>query len=97
VTDPNCKIAVVLQRTRYQGILTALPPVNAASNIFASAKIQAGDEVETAGLGGFFPKGIPVGRISRVWKEPGQIYQVAQVELAVDLGQVEEVELLDIH
>ena len=63
--------------------------------ISIDTKITAGDKVETAGFGGFFTKGIPVGTVERAWKEPGQIYQVAEVRPFMGLNRVEEVTLID--
>ena len=56
--------------------------------------IKKGDLVESAGLGGSFPKGLLVGKVTHVWKEPGQIYQVAQIQPATDLSRAEEVACL---
>lgn len=96
ITDPDCKIAVLIQRTRHQGVLYGTTSGECrVKYLSVDAQIMPGDLVETAGLGGFFPKGVPVGRVVRVWKEPGQIYQVAQIKPLVDLNRIEEVALLD--
>ena len=60
----------------------------------SAVPVKAGDVVESAGFGGFFPKGLLVGRVRRAWKEPGQIYQVAEVDPATDLSRLEEVACL---
>lgn len=92
LTDPNFKIGAILQRTRHHGILFGTASGECRMKyIPVEAVLQEGDLVETAGLGSFFPKGILVGRVKRVWKEPGQIYQVAVIQPAADLGRVEEV------
>lgn len=96
LTDPNCKIGVLLARGRQQGILFGtLSGECRMKYISIDADVKLGDRVETAGLGVFFPKGVPVGEVTRVWKEPGQIYQTAQIRLLADLGKIEEVAILD--
>ena len=98
LTDPNCKIGVLIQRTRQQGVLSGtLSGECRVKYISIEAQVKPGDRIETAGLGIFFPKGVPVGDVMRVWKEPGQIYQVAQIKPLADLGKVEEVAILDVR
>ncbi len=98
LTDPSCKIGVLLGRTRQQGVLYGMASGECRMKyIWMDADVKPGDRVETAGLGVFFPKGIPVGEVTRVWKEVGQIYQVAQIKLLADLGRVEEVAILDVR
>lgn len=92
ISDPNSRISVLIQRTREGGILYGTSSGECRMKyISVDADIKSGDIVETAGFGGFFPKAIPVGRIERVWKEPGQIYQVAQITPVVSLARIEEV------
>jgi rod shape-determining protein MreC len=91
VTDPNARIAVILQRTRQQGILFGAGTECRVKYLSVDAALKRGDVVETAGFGDFFPKGLRVGTVERVWKEPGQIYQVASVRPLADLDRVEEV------
>ena len=98
LTDPNCKIGVLIQRTRQQGVLSGTVTGECRMKyISIDAQVKPGDRVETAGLGIFFPKGIPVGDVLSVWKEPGQIYQVAQIKPLADMGRVEEVAVLDVR
>ncbi len=98
LTDPNCKIGVLIERTKQQGILFGtLSGECRMKYISMGADIKAGDRVQTAGLGLYFPKGIPVGVVTGVWKEPGQIYQTAQVKLLTDLGKLEEVAIPDVR
>ncbi len=92
ITDPNSKIGTLIQRTRHGGILFGT--VSGACRmkyISIDADIKEGDIVETAGFGGFFPKGLLVGTVWKIHKEPGQIYQVAEVKPFADLNRIEEV------
>lgn len=92
ITDPNFRAAVLIQRSRQQGVLFgALSGQCRVKYISMDAEIQRGDTIETAGFGGYFPKGLPVGAVERSWKEPAEIYQVIQVKPFADLNEIEEV------
>lgn len=92
ITDPNSRVGALVQRTRDQGILYGTFSGECRMKYLSlDAKIEPGDLIESAGHGGFFPKGLLIGRVERVWKEPGQIYQVATVKPLTDLARVEEV------
>ena len=47
--------------------------------------------VITSGLGGIFPKGLPVGRISRVKEVSGEFFKEIKVTPSVDFSKLEEV------
>jgi rod shape-determining protein MreC len=55
--------------------------------------VTVGDLVFTSGIGGLFPKGLPLGRIVRVHPATG-LFRLADLEPAVDLATVEEVLIL---
>lgn len=96
ITDPNSKIGALIQRTRQAGILFGTSQGECRMKyISVDPALKQGDLVETAGFGGFFPKGLIVGTVSRSWKEPGQIYQVAEVTPLADLSRLEEVALVE--
>jgi len=95
VTDPNSRIGALIQRTRHQGILYGTFRGECRMKYLSmDAQILPGDAVESAGYGGFFPKGIVIGKVVKVWNEPGQIYKVAEVKPITDLSRVEEVACL---
>ena len=95
MTDPNSRIGVLIQRTRQQGVLYGMMDGECRIKYLSvDSEVKEGDVVESAGFGGFFPKGLLVGEVTRAWKEPGQIYQVAEVRPSTDLSRVEEVACL---
>jgi len=49
-----------------------------------------GDKIITSGLGGLFPKGIVVGKICAIKKDPNQLFQEIEVVPSVDFGKLEE-------
>jgi rod shape-determining protein MreC len=55
--------------------------------------VKVGDLVFTSGIGELFPKGLPLGRVLRVYPPTG-LFRMAELEPAVNLATVEEVFLL---
>jgi len=53
--------------------------------------VQMGDLVITSGKDGVFPKGLRLGRVKGVRKDPVALFQIIEVEPAVRLGALEEV------
>ena len=96
VTDPAHAIPVVIERTGLRtvaygsrdGDQLVLPTIPLA------ADVQPGDQLLTSGLGGRFPPGFPVGRITAVAPAATGMFLVAQVQPAADIGRSEDVLLL---
>ena len=96
ITDPNSKIGVVIQRTRQEGVLFGTSSGECrVKYLSVDTEVKEGDILETAGFGGYLPKGLLVGKVEKVWKEPGQLYQVARVRPLTDLSRIEEVLCLE--
>jgi rod shape-determining protein MreC len=53
--------------------------------------IEPGDTLITSGLGGIFPRGVPVGTVARVERKPFGISQDVDVRPSVDFSKLEEV------
>jgi len=71
VGDPNCKVsALVANEARDTGVIGPSGPLESdlvvLSYLSRSTTINAGQEVFTSGLGGVFPKGIPIGKVVEV-------------------------------
>ena len=62
-----------------------------AMYISTDANIVQGDSVETSGLGGIYPKGIYVGKISKVVNTTNLNDRYALVETAVNFNKLETV------
>ncbi len=94
LTDPASSIAGVVGRTRAQGIVEGVPGGRLRLKLPAREEgVEVGDLVLTSGLGGIFPKGLPLGRVVRVHR-PAGLFRVVDLEPAVDLARVEEVLVL---
>jgi rod shape-determining protein MreC len=92
ITDPNSKVGVLIARNRHGGVLIGRPDARCRMiYISPDADVSIGDKVITAGLGGIFPKGMLVGEVVKIDKEPGRLYKYAVVKPADDLSKLEEV------
>src|SRR5437763_9638891 len=94
VTDGNSSAGVLVDRTRRQGVLRG-DGGNGAQlyDIPSLADVQPGDVVMTAGIDGIYPKGIPVGVITKA--EKGQdLFKTITVRPSIDFGSIEEVIVL---
>lgn len=95
LTDPVSSVGGLVQRTRVTGIVSGnLGAVARVRYLPLLADVVAGDEVVTSGMGGVFPKGIPVGRITAVERKSGALFAEALLIPAAELGRLEEVMLL---
>lgn len=93
LTDPESRIAGVVERSRESGLLTG-DGTGACQLIYldAQADLQEGDRVVTAGLGGgLMPKGLLLGTVRRVMRDDAAGTAHASVIPAARLGQAEEV------
>jgi rod shape-determining protein MreC len=92
--DPRSAIDVIVPRTGGRGLLRGKPGDNGyrASIEYLAHGEQAkeGDVVVTSGLGGF-PRDLPVGKVSRVVRNPAGLYQEVEVTPDVDFARLSEV------
>ena len=93
INDQTSGAGVVLETTRIRGILrgnTAGQPQ--VINILADQRIQPGEHVLTAGGDQIFPRGLPVGVVEKVMRDPerGSFINVV-VKPASDLQHLDEV------
>ncbi len=93
VTDPASKVPAVVQRGRWWGIATGTNSRIEIQFVSQDAKLRVGDVVVT-GEGRAFHAGIVLGRIARVDRVEGALYQSALVEPAVAFGRLHRVLVL---
>ena len=90
--DRQTSVDGVIQRSRSRGTVRGHgSDVLEYEFVARGSDVKVGDLVITSGLGGVYPKGLLVGRITEV-SDPGtQLLQRAQIEPAVDFGRLEQV------
>jgi len=99
IGDPNCRVSALVENPAHDiGVVVPGGPLDSSfvelSYLSGSANLQAGQNVITSGLGGIFPKGIPIGQIVDARQVEFGLYTEARVKLAVNLGSLEQVWVL---
>jgi rod shape-determining protein MreC len=96
LNDPSSAVAVMVQRTRTAGVAEGDPRGSVRMKFMArdGGGVRVGDLIVTSGLGGLFPKGLPVGRVTAVEDKGSALFHYALVALVADFARVEEVLLL---
>lgn len=89
-TDPNSAIDVLIQKSRVHGILKGKgSSIYQLQYVLKNSDIRKGDMVVTSELGGVFPKGLPVGKVSKVVRNRRGMFQHIEIEPAVDFSILE--------
>ena len=90
--DPLSAIDAYIMRSRARGIVEGLTDALCQLKFALRVDdIQPGDLLLSSGLGGNFPKGIPVGTIIKVTRKSFGITQKVEVKPSVDFSKLEEV------
>lgn len=95
ILDQNNRVDSIVARTRTHGIVEGNSGFTChLKYVSRTEKLEIGDTVLTAGLGEVYPKGIKVGRISKIDKENFGITQKIEISPSVDFHKLEEVVVL---
>jgi|HubBroStandDraft_5_1064220.scaffolds.fasta_scaffold55477_2 rod shape-determining protein MreC len=91
VNDQTSGVGAILEKSRLQGVLrgTALGEV-VLEKVMSDETVQPGEKVVTSGGDQIFPKGLPVGTVTKVSPGP-ELFLNIRVRPAVDLSRLEEV------
>ncbi|GAB4299689.1 MAG: rod shape-determining protein MreC [Desulfuromonadia bacterium] len=91
-TDPASSVAGVIQRTRARGVVKGKGGGRASVEFtLREDDVTVGDLVVTSGVGGIFPKGLPIGEVTVVRKGEYGIFQNIEIHPSVNLARLEEV------
>lgn len=92
VTDDNSSVSAMIQSSRAQGMLVGTVTGQLELTLIgADQSVSQGDIVVTSGLGGVFPKGLPLGEVVSVESVPGAAYLTIVVEPFAHAENYEEV------
>lgn len=96
ITDPGHAIPVEDNRNGLRAIVFGTGDQNsvAVRYLTASADIKVGDLLISSGIGGTFPFGYPVARVSRIINDPNEAFLDIQAEPVAHLGHNREVLLI---
>ncbi|MFC1855543.1 rod shape-determining protein MreC [Thermodesulfobacteriota bacterium] len=92
ITDKNCAVDVINQRSRAKGIVKGYNKSLCKINyVLRKEDLVADDVIITSGMDGIFPKGLSVGKVREVSKSRHDLFQNATLEPYVDFEKLEEV------
>ena len=96
LTDPTSTVGAHVLRTRTPGIVEGDPRGTLRFKFMSrdGASIQSGDVLVTAGQGGLFPRGIPIGTVRSIDNRGAALFHYAELTPAVDFARVDEVLLV---
>lgn len=90
ITDESSSVSAMLQGSRAQGMLQGQPDGSLRlSYVEADATVSEDDAVITSGIGGVFPKGLPIGTVSSVSRADNATYYTIVVR-AVSSAETDE-------
>jgi rod shape-determining protein MreC len=95
LTDHSSGIAAVVQRSRARGVVRGAGSGRLTLEFaIREDDVKVGDQVVTSGMGGIFPKGLPLGEVTMVKKGEYGIFQTVEIRPSVMISRLEEVLVL---
>jgi rod shape-determining protein MreC len=96
LTDPSSTVGAHSVRTRTPGIVEGEPRGTIRFKYMArdGAGLAVDDVIVTSGLGGVFPRGVPIGRVRSIDDRGSALFHYALLSPIVDFARVDEVLLV---
>lgn len=92
VTDPENAVDALVQRNRVRGILTGRDEKSCLLRyVRSNLDVRTGDLIISSGKDGVFPKGLRLGIVKEIVKDPVDLFQTIAVQPIVSPNSVEEV------
>jgi rod shape-determining protein MreC len=90
ITDTSSAVNAILQSSRVNGVVRGNPGGDLLMDYIPQGVIfSVGEVVLTSGLGGNFPKGIPIGQVLQINQRDIDVFQQAVVRPTVDFSSLE--------
>ena len=91
ISDQTSGVGALLDKSRLQGILRGMPSGEVAlERIMTDEQVPAGELVLTSGGDRIFPKGLPIGRVTKV-STGSDLFLNVRVKPSANLSKLEEV------
>lgn len=92
ITDENSAVSAMVQSSRAHGVLRGSADGTLhLTMVGTDQSVNVGDTIVTSGLGGVFPKGLPLGKVISVNKTDGALYYDIVVNRLFNIENLEEV------
>jgi rod shape-determining protein MreC len=95
ITDPKSAVSSMVQESRAEGVVAGNYDGELIMEFVGQGvAVSIGDFVMTSGIGGGYPPGILIGRVSRVKKAEQDLFQAVYVDHLASLSNIEDVLIL---
>ncbi|MBI3958859.1 MAG: rod shape-determining protein MreC [Chloroflexi bacterium] len=92
ISDPLSTVNAILQSSRLTGVVVGVAGGDPVMGFIPQGTlVGVGEVVLSSGMGGNFPKGIPIGQVREVRQRDFEVFQEAVVVPIVDFGRLESV------
>lgn len=92
ITDENSGVSAMVQSSRAQGSLVGSADGTLRLTLVRTdQQVNVGDMIVTSGLGGVYPRGLPLGTVSNITKTSGAMYYEITVEPLSNIRSLENV------
>lgn len=92
ITDENSGVSAMVQSSRAQGQLVGSADGTLRLTLIRTdQQVSVGDTIITSGLGGVYPRGLPLGTISNITRTSGALYYEITVEPLSSISSLEQV------
>ncbi len=93
--SPECAVSALDQRSRVRGIVRWRYPGGLTFQLVPTGSdVMEGDVIISSGLGGVYPKGLPIGIVRRVEERIGDLFRTISLEPVADFDRLEEVAVI---
>lgn len=90
ISDPLSTVNAILQSSRLTGVVNGVAGGDPVMGFIPQgSRVGVGEVVLSSGMGGNFPKGIPVGQVTEVRQRDFEVFQEAVVKPIVDFARLE--------
>ncbi len=95
ITDPNSAVSAMVQESRAQGVVTGSYSRQLTIEFVAQgATVKEGDMVITSAIGGHYPEGLVIGKVTAVQSTPQELFKRVALEPLASLAHLETVLVL---
>lgn len=90
--DPDFRVSAMTATSRAQGVVAGVGADKLQMKyLVLDAGVEVGEDVITSGVGSIFPKGLPIGKIEAIERDPDGLHLLAIVRPSVPFSKLEEV------
>lgn len=90
ISDPLSTVNAILQSSRLTGVVNGVVGGDPVMGFIPQGTlVGVGEVVLSSGMGGNFPKGIPIGQVIEVRQRDFEVFQEAVIRPIVDFGRLE--------